>query len=235
MIDTANVDVDAEYVSLRPDLTPGPHVRLRVSDTGAGMVPEVLAHAFEPFFTTKPVGRGTGLGLASVYGIVARLGGRASLYSEPGVGTTFSALIPATDTAPAPPQTLPETVVATGSETVLLVEDEDAMRAATERILAGAGYRVIVAASGAEALQAAQSHPDPIDLLLTDVVMPEMLGNRLAERLRALRPSMRTLYMSGFAAPFLEESMELDDIDLIEKPFTAATLLAGVRQALGVA
>ena len=233
-IDTANVDLDAEYASSRPELTPGPHVRVRVADTGTGMGPEVIARAFEPFFTTKPVGQGTGLGLASVYGIVARLGGCAWLDSEPGGGTTFTALIPAPDAVPtpAPAQPLPETAATTGSETVLLVEDQDAMRTAVQRILGSAGYRVIVAASGAQAIAAAQSHPDPIDLLLTDVVMPEMPGNRLAERLRALHPSLRVLYMSGFAQPFLGQSMHLEDVDLIEKPFTAPALLARVRRAL---
>ena len=232
IIDTANVEVDAAYASQRPGLTPGRHARLRVSDTGAGMAPDVLAHAFDPFFTTKAVGRGTGLGLASVYGIIARLGGCAWLYSELGLGTSFTALIPATDTAPEPLQPLSEPVATTGSETILLVEDEDAMRAATHRILVGAGFRVIAATSGADALAASTSQPEPIDLLLTDVVMPEMLGNQLAERLSALRPSLRILYMSGFAEPFLEESMDLDDIDLIEKPVTAPTLLARVRRAL---
>jgi PAS domain S-box-containing protein len=231
-IDTANVEVDADSAAQLPELTPGSHVRLRVSDTGAGMAPEVLSHAFDRFFTTKPVGRGTGLGLASVYGIVAGLGGRASLDSDVGIGTTFSALIPATDAAPALAQAPPQTAAATGSETVLLVEDQDAMRSAAQRILASAGYRVIVAANGADALAAAQSHPAAIDLLLTDVVMPEMLGNRLADELRAMRPSLRVLYMSGFAAPFLGDSMDLEDVDLIEKPFTAPALLARVRRAL---
>ncbi len=231
-IDTANVEVDAEYASSRPELTPGPHVRLRVSDSGAGMTPEILARAFDPFFTTKPVGRGTGLGLASVYGIVARLGGCAWLDSEPGHGTTFTALIAATDAVPEPAQPLPEAATVSGSETVLLVEDQDAMRAAVQRILVTAGYRVIVATSGAGALTAARSYPDPIDLLLTDVVMPGMLGNRLAEQLCVLRPSLRVLYMSGFAEPFLGQSMHLEDVELIEKPFTAPALLACVRGAL---
>ena len=231
-IDTTNVEVDDDYASQLPELTPGSHVRLRVSDSGMGMAPEVLSQAFDPFFTTKPVGRGTGLGLASVYGIVTGLGGRASIYSKAGLGTTFSALIPATDEGPAPAQVPAQTTAVTGSETVLLVEDQDAMRAAAQRILVSAGYRVIVAANGPDAVAAAQSHPAAIDLLITDVVMPEMLGNHLAEELRAVRPSLRVLYMSGFAAPFLGHSMDLEDVDLIEKPFTAAALLARVRRAL---
>ena len=231
-IDTANVEVDAAYASLRPELVPGPYVRMRVVDNGEGMSPEVVARAFEPFFTTKPVGLGTGLGLASVYGIITRMGGRAQLYSEPRLGTTFSALLPATGATPAPVRPPPPISDSTGTETVLLVEDEDALRAAAKRILAEAGYEVITAANGPEALVAAEARSDPIDLLLTDVVMPEMLGHRLAERLAALRPSLRVLYMSGFAEPFLDRSMHVEDADLIEKPFTAPALLARVRRAL---
>jgi len=233
MIDTSNVEVDAEYASLRPELTPGPHVRLRVSDTGSGMAPEILRRAFDPFFTTKPVGRGTGLGLSSVYGTVARLGGRAQLYSEPGFGTTFSALIPATEAVPAQRQPLPPPAEPGGSETILLVEDQDAMRDAARRILTGAGYAVVLAADGAEALAAAESHAGNIDLLLTDMVMPGMLGNELSERLRSSRPALRVVYMSGFAAePFFGQSMSSDDVDLLEKPFTATTQLTRVRLAL---
>jgi two-component system cell cycle sensor histidine kinase/response regulator CckA len=231
-IDTEDFEVDEEYALLRPGLEPGAYVRLRVSDTGAGMAPEVLAHAFDPFFTTKPIGQGTGLGLASVYGIVARLGGRAQLYSEPGVGTTFSALIPvADDQTPLRRKPLPEES-ASGSETILLVEDERALRKAIERILADAGYQVIAAANGAEALALAEAYPEPINLLLTDVVMPGMLGNRLAEQLSTLRPALRIAYMSGFAEPFLDQSMHLDVAGLIEKPFTASKLLARLRSTL---
>jgi DNA-binding NtrC family response regulator len=122
---------------------------------------------------------------------------------------------------------------ATGTETVLLVEDEDALRAAAKRILAGAGYQVLTASNGREALELAKAHPEPIDLLLTDVVMPEMLGHRLAANLVSLRPTLRVLYMSGFAEPFLDRSMHVEDADLIEKPFTAPALLARVRRALG--
>jgi PAS domain S-box-containing protein len=231
-IDTEDFAVDEEYALLRPGLEPGAYVRLRVSDTGAGMAPEILAHAFDPFFTTKPIGQGTGLGLASVYGIVARLGGRAQLYSEPGVGTTFSALIPVADDQTPLRQKPPQPESVSGSETILLVEDEDALRKAIERILAGAGYRVIVAAGGVEALALAEAYPEPINLLLTDLVMPGMLGNRLAEQLSVLRPALRIAYMSGFAEPFLDQSMHLDVAGLIEKPFTASSLLARLRTTL---
>jgi CheY-like chemotaxis protein len=231
-ISTENVEVDAAYAAPRLGLMPGAYVRLLVSDTGNGMDRNVLRRAFDPFFTTKQAGRGTGLGLASVYGIIARSGGHAELESEPGAGTRFSALIPAGDTAPAPAQP-PELPGATGgSETILLVEDKDAMRDAVQRILASAGYRVIGAAGGAEALTAARSYLGPIDLLLTDVVMPEMRGDQVADQLRAVRPSVRTLFMSGFAAPFLARSLQVGEVDLIEKPFTAPALLARVRAAL---
>jgi PAS domain S-box-containing protein len=233
-ISTENVAVDAAYAAPRLALMPGVYVRLCVSDTGAGMLPTVLRRAFDPFFTTKPAGDGTGLGLASVCGIIARSGGHAELESEPGIGTTFSALIPAGDTAPAPAASSEHHPQTGGSEIVLLVEDKDAMRDAVRRILEDAGYRVIVAGSGTEALAAASSHPGPIDLLLTDVVMQEMRGDEVAEQLRVAHPSIRVLFMSGFAAPFLGQSVQVDEVDLIEKPFTAPALLARVRAALSV-
>jgi PAS domain S-box-containing protein len=230
-ISTENVEIDAVYAAPRLELHAGAYVRLLVSDTGMGMDRNVLRRAFDPFFTTKEAGRGTGLGLASVYGIIARSGGHAELDSEPGVGTTFNALIPAGDTVPAPaqPEGPPEAV---GAGIILLVEDKDPMRDAVQRILASAGYRVIAAAGGSEALAAACSHLGAIDLLLTDVVMPGMRGDEVAEQLLAVRPSIRVLYMSGFAEPFLGQSMQVDDVHLLEKPFTAQALLARVQRAL---
>jgi PAS domain S-box-containing protein len=234
-ISTENVAVDAAYAAPRLALMPGPYVRLCVADTGTGMLRNVLRRAFDPFFTTKLTGHGTGLGLASVYGIIARSGGHAELESEPGIGTTFSALIPARDTGPAPAQSPEQHAQTDGSEIVLLVEDTDAMRDAIQRILETAGYRVIVAGSGSEALTEANSYPGPIDLLLTDVVMPEMRGDEVAEQVRVARPSTRILFMSGFAEPFLGQAVQVDEVDLIEKPFTAHALLARVRAALSVA
>jgi len=232
-IDTSNMDLDQEYLATRPELSPGRYVRLRVSDTGVGMPPEVLERAFDPFFTTKPPGQGTGLGLATVYGIVQQAGGHSQIYSEQGVGTTFTVLLPATEQptnaarAPARPAS------DTASGTILLVEDEDALRAVACRLLERAGYEVIVAPSSAEALVAAADHPHPIDLLLTDVIMPTMPGPQLAERMRRQRPGLRVLFMSGFAQPILDSSKTLDEgVDLIEKPFSAETLLARVGQAI---
>jgi PAS domain S-box-containing protein len=222
-IDTANVEIDQEYAAPRPELLPGSYVRLRVTDTGAGMAPDVLKRAFEPFFTTKPVGEGTGLGLATVFGIVRRARGRAEFFSEPGVGTTFSALFPVAE-AEFPPSPRPAGV-SPAVETVLLVEDERALREATQRILTAAGYRVLAAPDGAAAIADAAASENPIDLVLTDLVMPGMRGEQLAVKLRERRPSLRVLYMSGFARGHLGPVMGLDAAELIEKPFTTSQLL----------
>ncbi len=232
-IDTANMEIDADYAASRPELSPGMHVRLRVSDTGVGMPAEIVQRAFDPFFTTKPPGQGTGLGLATVYGIVQQAGGRAQIYSEVGVGTTFTVLLPATERASSPDEPRSEPPATRGEETILLVEDEQALREVTRRILTGAGYRVIVAANGPEALQAAGEHAGPIDLLLSDVIMPQMPGPQLAEKLLAQRPSVRVLLISGFAQPILDSGGHLNDgMTLIEKPFSRPALLAKVAQIL---
>jgi two-component system, cell cycle sensor histidine kinase and response regulator CckA len=232
-IDTANINVDEEYAASRPELTPGPYVRLRVSDTGAGMSRETIRRAFDPFFTTKPPGQGTGLGLATVYGIVKQAGGRSQIYSEPDVGTTFTALLPATGQTAAPSQPPADSPVRCGEETILLVEDEPALREVTRRILQGAGYQVIVAENGPEALQAVDQHRGEIDLLLSDVIMPQMAGPELARQLVALRPSIRVLLMSGFAQPILDSGGHLDaGMTLIEKPFSGPSLLAKIAQII---
>jgi PAS domain S-box-containing protein len=232
-IDTANIDVDEEYAASRPELTPGPYVRLRVSDTGAGMSRETIRRAFDPFFTTKPPGQGTGLGLATVYGIVKQAGGRSQIYSEPDVGTTFTALLPATGQTAAPSQPPADSPVRRGEETILLVEDEPALREVTRRILRGAGYQVIVAENGPEALQAVDQHTGQIDLVLSDVIMPQMPGPELARQLLAQRPSIRVLLMSGFAQPILDSGGHLDaGMTLIEKPFSGPSLLAKIAQII---
>ncbi len=181
--DTENFAVDQDYADRHPGLLAGPHVRLRVSDTGAGMPPEVLARAFEPFFTTKAKGDGSGLGLATVYGIVAQAGGAVQLYSEPGVGTTVSILLPAvqTDIAPAANPDVPE--ARSGGETILVVEDEAAIRELARRILERHGFQVLIAEHGREAIDLAHDYAGPIDLLLSDVIMPGMGGKEVAERL----------------------------------------------------
>ena len=232
-VDTANVDIDEHYAVSRPEIAPGPHVRLRVSDSGVGMSPETVRRAFDPFFTTKPPGQGTGLGLATVYGIIQQAGGRAQIYSEHGIGTTFTVLLPATDQRASSAGREDAAPVRRGEETILLVEDEQALREVTRRILVAAGYRVLTAANGQEALAAAAAHDGPIDLLLSDVVMPQMPGPQLAERLLTERPSVGVLLMSGFAQPILDAGGHLEaGIALIEKPFSGPALLAKVAQVL---
>ncbi|GAB7049816.1 PAS domain S-box protein [Catenuloplanes indicus] len=235
-IGTGNVTVDESYLAGRPGLHPGPYVRLQVSDTGGGMPKEVADRAFEPFFTTKPKGEATGLGLATVYGTIAQTGGQVSIYSEPDVGTTISALVPASEEAlPVVEQqtsSLPE-IAAGGGETVLVVEDEDAMRDVTHRILTRNGYRVLTAPGGDRALELARHHDGPIHLLLSDVIMPKMLGKEVAERVTALRPDTRVLFMSGYARPVLTENGTLgDDVTLVAKPFSERGLLKSVRAVL---
>jgi signal transduction histidine kinase len=232
-IDTANMDIDDDYAASRPELAPGPHVRLRVSDTGTGMPSETVQRAFDPFFTTKPPGQGTGLGLATVYGIVQQAEGRSEIYSEPGIGTTFTALLPATDRTASFADRRVDAPALRGEATILLVEDEPALREVTRRLLTGAGYQVIVAANGPKALLAAGEHDDAIDLLLSDVIMPQMPGPQLAERLLQERPAVRVLLMSGFAQPILDAGGHLEaGMALIEKPFSGPRLLAKIAQTL---
>ncbi|MEU7905144.1 ATP-binding protein [Actinoplanes sp. NPDC049118] len=230
VIDTAAAHLETGE---HPDLAPGDYVRMRISDSGCGMAPDVVARAFEPFFTTKASGEGTGLGLATVYGIVTQAGGAVSLTSEPVLGTTVTVLLPAgaceQEVAPAV-----EPVLTAGhGETLLVVEDEAALRDVAGRILSGAGYQVLSADGGAQALEVAALHEGAIDLLVSDVVMPGMLGKELAERLAHVRPDTRVLYMSGYAQPVLASQGTLDPgVALLEKPFTAADLLGAVRRRL---
>ncbi|MDX6273830.1 MAG: hypothetical protein QOJ92_1040 [Frankiales bacterium] len=228
-IDTGDQVVDADHASARPGLEPGNYVRLRVSDSGAGMSQEALDRAVEPFFTTKR--GGTGLGLATVYGIVTQAGGDLVIHSVPGVGTTVTMLFPATDKAPTWARAV--RAVAQRHVTVLVVEDEDAMREVTRRILARNGHTVLVAAGGRDAVSIAERYQGVIDLLLTDVVMPEMLGKQVAALIGAARPDVRVLYMSGYARPIFTDQGTLDPgATLIEKPFTGAGLLAKVQEVV---
>jgi nitrogen-specific signal transduction histidine kinase/CheY-like chemotaxis protein len=233
-LETENIAVDAAYASTWSDLRPGQYARLRVSDTGAGMERAVAARAFEPFFTTKPKGQGTGLGLATIHGIVTQAGGHVQIYSEPGLGTTFTVLLPTTD-APVPVYTAADRSEPErgGGETILVVEDEPAMLEVTRRILADNGYEVLVAADGAAALRLAGDHPGAIDVLLTDVVMPEMLGKEVAERVTALRPGIGVLFMSGYAQPVIGAMGDIaGGREIIDKPFTEAALLDRLRTIL---
>jgi PAS domain S-box-containing protein len=232
-VDTDNTVVDEVYAADRPGLAPGRYVRLRVSDSGVGMPREVLARVFEPFFTTKPKGQGTGLGLATVYGIITQAGGHPQLYSEPGYGTTFTALMPVTEDTPASTLSVRADRVGGHGETIVVAEDERSRRDLVARILARHGYQVRVATTVQEALALAGQLELRIDLLLTDVVMPSMLGSELASRAAAIRPGLRVLYMSGYAAEVLDAQGTLPvGGELLEKPFTEDGLLARVRQVL---
>jgi signal transduction histidine kinase len=232
-LDTENIDADADYVAARTGLSPGRYVRLRVSDTGTGMEPEVAARAFEPFFTTKPKGKGTGLGLATIYGIVTQAGGHVQIYSEPGLGTTFTVLLPTTESPiPAAPEPARQWRPG-GGETILVVEDEEAMLEVARRILVRNGYEVLAARSGADAVKLAAEHRGAIDLLLTDVVMPQMLGKEVAARITPLRPGLRVLYMSGYAQAVIGPMGDLaGGQDIIDKPFSEPALLERVRAVL---
>jgi PAS domain S-box-containing protein len=214
----------------------GLYVRLRVGDTGVGMSAEVRERAFEPFFTTKPRGEGSGLGLATVYGIVSQSGGYTKIYSDEGVGTSISILLPAAKqgaTQDVHDERVDRVKSLAGTETVLVVDDEEALREVTRRILTRSGYTVITASGGAQAIELATSHVGPIDLVLTDVIMPKMQGPAVANEMKKLRPGIRVLFMSGHAQPVLEAEAVLGtEFVLVEKPFDQVTLLENVRKAL---
>jgi PAS domain S-box-containing protein len=234
ILETGNVDLDDMYAAARPDARPGPHVMLAVSDTGHGMDAETLSHMFEPFFTTKGLGQGTGLGLATVYGIVRQVGGQVMVYSEPGRGTSFKIYLPRleeeTDEAPAPAPVGP---APTGSETVLLVEDEPALRTLIHEVLKGAGYRILQGATPDEALAVAAAHQGVIHLVLTDVILPSMSGRQMADALRTLRPETRALFMSGYTDDAISHHGILEPgTHFMEKPFTSDALLRKVREIL---
>jgi PAS domain S-box-containing protein len=232
-IETANAELDEQYARGHQGVTPGPHVLLAISDSGQGMSPEVQAHAFEPFFTTKAPGTGTGLGLATAYGIVKQAGGHIWLYSEPGRGTTFKIYLPRTSEAEASEPARPRVAARRGSEAILVVEDEPSVRELVVRALAEAGYQVLQARDGREALALAARHDAPIDLLLTDVVMPGMSGKQVADALAAARPGVRVLYTSGYTQNTIVHHGVLDpEVRFLAKPFTPSVLLERVGALL---
>ncbi|HKQ62237.1 MAG TPA: PAS domain S-box protein [Candidatus Polarisedimenticolaceae bacterium] len=230
-LETANVELDRQ---VEPDVEPGRYVLLAVSDTGCGIDAETLSHIFEPFFTTKGLGKGTGLGLATVYGIVQQGGGHIAVASEPGRGTTFRIYLPRVE-EPAATTERPAGAAATlsGKETVILAEDEDGLRTLTRHVLQSCGYTVLEATGGSEALQLCQNHAGPIELLVTDVVMPEMSGRQLAERLQAARPGIKVLYLSGYTEDaMLRHGVQRAEAAFLQKPFTPGALARKVREVL---
>jgi len=235
-IETRNVDLDEEYAARHLAVKPGPYVQFAVSDNGCGMDKQTQARIFEPFFTTKEKGKGTGLGLSTVYGIVKQSGGNIWVYSEPGQGTTFKIYLPRDLSSPMKATSSRLTAIATaptGSETILVVEDEEAILGIAKRILCEAGYTVLTATNPSEALLTCDAHQGKIHLVLSDVVMPQMGGRVLAERLILDRPEIKVLYMSGYADDAIVHHGTLDSgTNFISKPFSATDLKKKVRQVL---
>ena len=233
-IEVANASVDEESIATHADSPAGPWVTLTVSDTGHGMPPEVLSHLFEPFFTTKAPGKGTGLGLSTVFGIVEQSGGRIAVESRPGDGSRFRIYLPRVD------QPLEAHIVDYGrpeprgrGETILVVEDEDVVRTFVARVLERTGYHVLAAANGGEAIELAAAYDGPIDLLLSDIVMPGLAGPEVGRRLRAARPDLRLLYTSGYAdEATLHDGVLGPGVPFLQKPYTAGSMLSQVRRIL---
>jgi PAS domain S-box-containing protein len=241
LVQTAAVVLDAAFAAMHPEVSAGPHVMLAVTDTGTGMSPEVMSRIFEPFFTTKEVGKGTGLGLSVAYGIVKQSGGAISASSEGGRGTTFRIYLPRAEAAAgergsgdqaAPPPRVSEPDPYRGTETVLLVEDEDLVRMFACHALEAKGYRVLLAKNGREAQRAVEQAGMAVDLVITDVVMPELGGRELAAQLHASRPDLRVLFMSGYSDAEGEHEPPKRDEDLLPKPFAPTELARKVREVL---
>jgi signal transduction histidine kinase len=232
VIEADRVQLDGDESSLQPPLPAGAYARLLVSDTGIGMSSEVISHAFEPFFTTKGKDKGTGLGLATVYGIISRAGGAIKIYSEIGIGTTMRVYLPVVEQ---PATTAAESAAATPppgqGQRALVVEDEDDVRDLVARILDRHGYHVVAAHNGPFALEVFQKHP--ADIVVSDVIMPEMSGPELIRRLRQQNPHLPVVFMSGYSDGLLAAQHLVDsDIPLVQKPFTASELLNAVHQVL---
>jgi two-component system, cell cycle sensor histidine kinase and response regulator CckA len=234
-IETANIVLDEDYYTTHPYITPGLHVILAISDTGCGMNAEVKSHLFEPFYTTKEKGRGTGLGLATIYGAVKQSGGSIEVYSEPEKGTTFRIYLPAI-AQPAEPLVIDRstpTSLPGGEETILLVEDEQIVRELAAKILKRLKYNIIPASNGAEALEIAQNYAGIINLLVTDVVMPGMNGRQLAEQLRLIRPQIKVLFTSGYTENAIAHHGIIDsNLNFIGKPYNSRDLAYKIRQIL---
>src|SRR5258708_10725546 len=232
---TGNAERDSAYTRDPPVVRTGPYGLLAVSDTGIGMTADTVAHIFEPFYTTKESGRGTGLGLSTVYGIVKQSGGYIWVYSELGKGTTFKVYLPRVKDAvqASPAAEAPVSTTRKGRETILLVEDEPAVRELTQTVLSERGYTVIEALTPEDAERLAGNNAAEIHLLLTDVVMPGMSGHELAKRLTARYPHLRVLYMSGYTYNVIAQDGTLEEgISFLQKPFTPQVLTQKVRESL---
>lgn len=234
-LETSNIYLDEEFTSTHLSVSRGHYVLLAVSDNGSGMDQDTIAKIFEPFFTTKPVGKGTGLGLTTTYGIVKQSKGTIWVYSEPGKGTVFKIYLPIAETLTEEPGLTPAIAPnATGNQTILLVEDDEKLRTGFSTMLRRRGYEVIVASGAEEALELCQNHGSAIDLVLTDIVMPGISGFELAKKLLALRNNLRVLYMSGYTSDSLEKSgiENLEQLAFIQKPFDTNALIAKVQEVL---
>ena len=233
-VETCNVELDESYTREHVDVRPGSYVQLSVTNSGSGMDRETVSRIFEPFFTTKEHGRGSGLGLATVYGIVRQSGGHVWVYSEPGLGTTFKIYFPRViEASDSPPRRVLADAASSASETILLVEDSRLLAKVTRDFLVSDGYDVLMAANPREAFRISESHHAPIHLLLTDVVMPDINGRELAEQLLARRPEMKVLYMSSYTnGILLEHAFRAEDSAFIEKPFSHDALSRKVRHTL---
>lgn len=232
-IETQNVELSTEYASTNPDCHPGPHVMLAMTDTGTGMTADILAHIFEPFFTTKEVGTGTGLGLATVFGIVRQSGGCINVYSEPGIGSSFKLYFPSLRGASILENGSFPQIATGGAETVLLVEDDAAVRRIATTALAKFGYSVLPAATGEEALRIAEQFGEGISVLLTDVVMPGMSGPQLVELLRSKSPTLKAVFMSGYTDDaVVRHGLLAAEVSFLQKPFTPEGLALKIRQVL---
>jgi CheY-like chemotaxis protein len=232
-IELFNADIDAVAAAARPGFTPGRYVCLSVGDNGSGIAPEILAHIFEPFFTTKDEGKGTGLGLATVYGIAKQNQGYVDVDSSVGTGTTFRVYFPRVEAAELPLAPGTPEITQAASETVLLVEDDDRVRGLLANVLRKRGYTILEASRGDQALELAQVHTAPIHLLLSDIVMPGMSGRVVAARVTEFRPETRVLLMSGYSDDaVLRSGIEASKTPFIQKPFSMDALAAKIREAL---
>lgn len=236
VLETERFEVDGKFALKHPPLNEGPHVRMVVSDTGIGMDRETQSRIFEPFFTTKETGKGTGLGLSTAYGIINQSGGSVTVDSLPGGGTTFEILFPRSDKPPAEKKEEATASVSSGGETILVVEDEPVLLDLVSEVLGSHGYQVLGAGNAAEALRLCRSGSAPVNLLVTDVIMPGMSGSDLAEQVAALHSGTKVLFMSGYTDDYLGHHGILESgVSFLQKPFMPVHLLRKVREVLDTA